>query len=322
MLWSAFAVVRHADLLAIKLGEPYGTLILTLSVISIEVITISAIMLTGTNNPTLGRDMMFGVLMIALNGLVGLSLFLGGLRHIEQAYNFQGANTFLAVLIPLAVLSLIAPNYTQSTETGSFSTFQMIFITLATLGLYIAFLGIQTMRHRKFFIAPSEDAEDLDPQSQGHGNLVIRSVPFHVCLLIANMAPIVFLSKSLAVVVDFGIGEAGAPQALGGVVVAILVLSPEGMAALRAALVDKLQRSINIGLGSTLATIGLTVPAVLALGILTKRTVIIGLGPVNSMLLILTLAVSIVNFSSGRSNIVHGLIHLILFAAYVALIFD
>jgi Ca2+:H+ antiporter len=266
--------------------------------------------------------MMFGVLMIALNGLVGLSLFLGGLRHIEQAYNCQGANTFLAVLIPLAVLSLIAPNYTQSTETGTFSTFQMIFITLVTLGLYIAFLVIQTMRHRKFFISPPEDAESLNPEYHGHGNLVIQSVPYHACLLVANFVPIVFLSKSLAVVVDFGIEEAGAPQALGGLLVAILVLSPEGMAALRAALVDQLQRSINICLGSALATIALTVPAVLTIGILTKRTVIIGLGPVNSLLLILTLAVSIVNFASGRSNIVQGLIHLILFAAYVALIFD
>ena len=322
MLWSAFAVVRHADVLAIKLGEPYGTLILTLSVISIEVIMISAIMLTGADNPTLGRDMMFGVLMIALNGLVGLSLLLGGIRHIEQSYNCQGSNSFLAVLIPLSILGLMLPNYTESTEPGTFSTLQMIFITLATLGMYLAFLGIQTIRHREFFIFPAGDISKLDAESHEHGNLVIRSVPFHAFLLILYMVPIVLLSKKLALIVDFGIDVVGAPQALGGVLVAILVLTPEGIAAIRAALADKLQRSVNIGLGSALAAIGLTVPAVLAIGMLTRKTVIIGLSPLNSLLLALTLAVAIVNFSSGRSNIIYGLIHLILFCVYVVLIFD
>jgi Ca2+:H+ antiporter len=322
MLWSAFAVVRHADVLAIKLGEPYGTLILTLSVISIEVIMISAIMLTGANNPTLGRDTIFGVLMIALNGLVGLSLLLGGIRHIEQSYNCQGSNSFLAVLIPLSVLGLMLPNYTQSTETGTFSAVQMIFIALATLGMYVAFLGIQTMRHSKFFIFPTEDIDQFGAELDGHGNRVIRSATFHACLLILYMVPIVLLSKKLAVLVDFGIEVVGAPQALGGVLVAILVLTPEGIAALQAALADKLQRSINIGLGSALATIGLTVPAVLAIGMLTNKPVIIGLSPLNSLLLALTLAVTIVNFSSGRSNIIYGLIHLILFCVYVVLIFD
>lgn len=322
MLWSSFAVVRHADSLAVRLGEPYGTLILTLSVICIEIVVISSIMLTGKNNPTPGRDMMFGVLMIAMNGLVGLSLFLGGLRHIEQSYNCQGANAFLAVIIPLAVLGLIVPNYTRSTETGTFSTSQMVFITLATLGLYTVFLVIQTIRHRNFFVAPSEYTERPDAISRAEGDAAVRPVPFHTLLLIANMVPIVLLSKSLGVIVDFGISEAGAPQALGGILLAILVLTPEGIAALRASLADKLQRSINIGLGSALATIGLTVPAVLAIGILTRKTVIIGLSPLDSLLLILTLAVSMVNFSSGRSNIVHGLTHLILFCAFIVLIFD
>lgn len=321
MLWSSFSVVRHADFLAIKLGEPYGTLILTISVISIEVIMISSIMLTGENNPTLGRDMMFGVFMIALNGLIGLSLLLGGIRHIEQSYNFQGANTFLAVLIPLAVLGLILPNYTASEGIGSFSKAHMVFISLGTLGLYGAFLAIQTMRHSKFFISTGDnDAREDD--YHGHDITSMQSVAYHACFLILNMVPIVLLSKKLAVIVDFGIAEIGAPQALGGVLIAILVLTPECIAALSAALHDKLQRSINIGLGSALATIGLTVPAVLIIGLVTNKEVIIGLSPVNSILLVLTLLVSIVNFSSGRSNIIHGLIHLILFLAYIVLIFD
>ena len=136
MLWGSFGVVRHADCLAIKVGEPYGTLILTISVISIEVIMISAVMLTGAENPSLGRDMMFAVVMIVLNGLVGLSLFIGGLHHVEQQHNLQGANTFLTVLIPLSVLSLLLPNYTETTEVGTFSTGQMVFLSLSTLALY------------------------------------------------------------------------------------------------------------------------------------------------------------------------------------------
>lgn len=322
MMWSAFSVVRHADFLAIKLGEPYGTLILTISVISIEVIMISSIMLTGVDNPTLGRDMMFGVLMIALNGLIGLSLLLGGIRHIEQSYNFQGANTFLAVLIPLAVLGLILPNYTTEADVGEFSKSQMVFISLGTLGLYGAFLVIQTMRHSKFFIAPGQDDDCTHMEDHDHGEGEVRSVGYHALFLILNMVPIVLLSKKLAVIIDFGFSEIGAPQALGGVLVAILVLTPECIAALKAAVHDKLQRSINIGLGSAVATIGLTVPAVLIIGLVTDNKIIIGLNPVNSVLLVLTLLVSIVNFSSGRSNIIHGLIHLILFLSYIVLIFD
>ena len=325
MLWSSFAVVRHADCLAVKLGEPYGTLILTISVISIEVIMISAVMLTGSDNPTLGRDMMFSVLMIVLNGMVGVSLLIGGFRHMQQQFNLQGANTFIAVLLPLAVLSLILPRYTVSTDVASFSPPQAVFLMLVSLGLYGVFLAIQTMRHRDFFVAPERRSDSTDnhaDHSQEHEGLVIRSVPFHAMMLLAYMVPIVFLSKKMAVIIDYGIGEAGAPAALGGLIVALLVLSPEALAAFRSALADQLQRSINICLGSALATIGLTVPAVLAIGLVTGETVILGLDQVDSLMLLLTLLVSIVNFSSGRSNMLQGMIHLILFAAYALLIFD
>ena len=320
MIWASFGVVRHADCLAVKLGEPYGTLILTLSVISIEVIMISAMMLTGKDDPTLGRDMMFSVLMIVLNGLVGLSLFVGGLRFREQVFNLQGANTFLTVLIPASVLGLILPNYTKSSETGTFSGPQMAFLILETLALYGTFLAIQTMRHREYFRRPI--ISDSQGESDDHGELVIRSVPFHAIMLIAYMLPIVLLSKKFAVIVDFGIGMAGAPTALGGLLVALLVLSPEGLAAIRSALSDNLQRSINICLGSALATIGLTVPAILVIGILTGKTVILGLESVETVLLILTLTVAFVNFSSTRSNMIQGLVHLLLFLSYLVMVFD
>ena len=318
MLWLSFGVVKHADCLAIKLGEPYGTLILTLAVISIEVVMITAVMLTGENNPTLGRDMMFAVLMIVLNGLVGVSLILGGLRHLELVHNLQGANTFLVVLIPLAALTLILPNYTVSTEPGTYSTMQMVFGIVASVALYGAFLVIQTMRHQGFFMIPGGDIED----EHGHENLVIRTVGYHAILLIANMLPIVLLSKSMAKIIDYKIAVLGAPMALSGVLIAFLVLAPEGLAAIKSARDNRLQRSVNICLGSALATIGLTVPAILLIGLVTGNKVVLGLDPVESVLLITTLVVSIVTFTNSKTNLIHGIVHSILFITYLVMIFD
>jgi len=323
MMWGSFGVVRHAEALAAKLGEPYGTLILTLSVITIEVALISAVMLTGSENPTLGRDMMFSVLMIVLNGMVGLSLLLGGFRHVEQSFNLQGANAFLAVLTPLAVLSLILPNFTQSTPDPSFTVPQSEFLVVVTLGLYGVFLAMQTVRHREYFTAPERASwSGEEPPDHEREGAAIHSLPFHVAMLFGYMIPIVLLSKKLAVIIDFGIAEVGAPAAFGGLVVAVLVLAPELITALRAALANQLQRSINISLGSALATIGLTVPAVLVIGIVTKNEVVLGLSPVETLMLCLTLFVSFINLSGGRSNVMQGVIHLILFAAYIVLLFD
>jgi Ca2+:H+ antiporter len=309
MLWLSFGVVHHADCLAIKLGEPYGTLILTLSVISIEVVMISAVMLNAEQNPELGRDMMFAVLMIALNGLVGLSLLCGGIRHLEQEHNLQGANTFLLVLIP---------NFTQSSESGTFSTAQMVFAGLTSAGLYGAFLVMQTLRHRGFFKSPIESLNN----EHLHDDIAVHSVGFHVALLVANMLPIVLLSKSMAKIIDFQVSVFAAPAALGGVVIALLVLAPEGLAAIKAAVSNRLQRSINICLGSAIATIGLTVPAVLMIGLVTGQKVVLGLGPVDSLILVTTILTAMVTFSSSKTNIIHGIVHLILFAAYIKMVFD
>ena len=318
MLWLSFGVVHHADCLAVKLGEPYGTLILTLSVISIEVVMISAVMLNGDQNPELGRDMMFAVLMIALNGLVGLSLLFGGLPHFEQAHNLQGANTFLVVLIPLAVLSLILPNFTVASALGTYSTAQMVFALAASAGLYGAFLIMQTLHHRGFFVGPGESIED----AQDHGDIVVRSVGFHVVFLLANMLPIVLLSKSMATIIDYQVMAFSAPVALGGVIIALLVLAPEGLAALKSAVDNRLQRSINICLGSAVATIGLTVPVIMMISLTTGNKVILGLDPVDTVLLVTTILVSVVTFSSEKTNVIHGVVHLVLFVAYITMLFD
>lgn len=317
MTWLSFTVVRHADCLAIKLGEPYGTLILTLSVISIEVVMIAAVMLTGADNPVLARDTMFAVLMIVLNGMVGFTLLLGGVRHHEQDYNLQGANAFLSVLVPLGVLTLVLPRFTESTEDASASPVLAVFLILSCLVLYAIFLSIQTMRHRPFFTQP-----DMARDGHDHHHFVIRSIGYHAWFLVLSMLPIVLLSKSMAKVIDHGIAVAGAPAALGGFLVAFLVLAPEGLGASKAALANQLQRTMNICLGSALATVCLTVPAVLIISLATGKTVELGLGNVNLILLLLTLAVSIINFGSGRTNILQGAVHLLLFLAYLVVIFD
>ena len=318
LLWSAVSVVRHADCLAVRCGEPYGTLILTLSAISIEVMTISAAMLHGANNPTLARDAMFAVIMIALNGLVGLSLLLGGLRHREQRYNLQGTNSYLNAIMALAVLGLILPNFTTSMSGPRFSWPQEIFLAVTSVGLYAIFLLIQTMRHSQYFIGSQDVAVTPGPD---HHQTQMRSTAYHGVMLFVYLIAVVLLAEKFAIPLDNGIERFGMPQALGGAIIAALVLAPEALSAIGATLRNQLQRSVNILLGSVLATIGLTIPAVLTIGLVTGRPVVLGVQGGNFPLLLLTLAVSVVTFSSGRTNILQGCIHLLLFAVFLLLIF-
>lgn len=323
ILWSAFAVVRHADCLAIQLGEPYGTLILTLSVISIEIMMIAAVMITGVDKPALARDTMFSVLMIVLNGMIGASLLLGALRYREQQYNLQGANAFLAVILPLAIVGLILPNYTQASAGPTFSKAQALALVLMTVGIYAVFLSIQTVRHRSHFTEPIDaSSKNALPRVHHDSKLSPRSVPYHGILLLCYLVPLVLLSKKLALPIDHGITVLGAPPALGGFMVAVLVLSPEGLGAIHAALANQLQRAVNIFLGSALATISLTIPAVLVIGLVTGEPVVLGLEPEEAVMLITTLMVSIVTFGSGRTNVLLGAVHLLLFFTYFMLIFD
>ena len=243
VLGSALSAVRHADHLAVRLGEPYGTLILTLSVTFIEVTSISAVMLHGANNPTLTRDTLMSVVMIILNGMVGLSLLLGGWRHREQVYNLQGANAYLSVIIPLAVLSLIMPDYTLTTAGPTLSHQQQVFLVLVAVGLYVVFLAIQTGRHRRYFMLTHEASGHVP--AKGYA-----SHPFlHLLLLVAYIAPVVFLAEQLARPVDYLIETLGFPTAFSGVIIAVLVTAPEAVGAVRAAMANHMQRSLNIFLG-------------------------------------------------------------------------
>ena len=318
ILWSAVSVVRHADCLAVKWGEPYGTLVLTLSAISVEVVMISAAMLHGENNPTLGRDAIFAVIMIALNGFVGLVLLVGGLRHGEQYYNLQGVNSYLNVIMTLTVLGLVLPNFTTTTEGPTFSTEQQIFLVVVSLFLYAIFLLIQTMRHRGYFME-SERAR-VAPDSVDHA-LHVQPTAFHAPMLVLYLIVVILLAEKFAVPLDNSIEKFGMPQEFGGAMIAALVLTPEGIGAIRADLRNQLQRSINILFGSVLATIGLTIPAVLTISLVTKRPVTLGVQGGNLPLLLLTLAVSVVTFTSRKTNILQGCVHLFLFAVFLLLIF-
>src|SRR5438132_4456254 len=317
VLWSAISVVRHADCLAIKCGEPYGTLILALSAIAIEVMMISAAMLHGKNNPTLARDMMFAVIMIALNGLIGLSLLLGGLRHHEQHYNLQGASAYLNTIMVLSVLGLVLPNFTTSMSGPRFSTMQEIFLATTSIGLYAIFLLIQTMRHSEYFM----DTRGTEHASEHHPGSM-HSTAYHAVMLILYLLVVVVLAEKFAIPLDNSIESFGMPQAFGGAIVAGLVLAPEALSAIKAATRNQLQRSVNILHGSVLASIGLTIPAVLTIGIISKRTVALGIEGGNLPLLLLTLAVSVVTFTSGKTSVLQGCIHLLLFAVFLLLIFS
>jgi len=324
MLWSSFSSVRHADCLAVLLGEPLGTLVLTISVISIEVSVIAAVMLHAGPNPTLARDTMLAVIIIVLNGMVGLSLLVGGIRHREQNYNLQGTRSYLSVIITLATLSLILPRFTTSTSGPTLTTSQGLLFAVITVLLYATFLAMQTVRHRDYFIVQGEAQEA--PQHGSHhgrkGPLKPRSTTYHAIFLMLTLIPIVLLSKKLAIVVDFGTDALGLPVALGGVLVAILVLSPEGFAAYEAAAINHLQRAVNICLGSALATISLTVPAVVIIGLISGIHVELGLDPNEMVLLVLTLVISVLTFGGTHTNMLQGAVHLVIFFAYLVLIFQ
>jgi Ca2+:H+ antiporter len=319
ILGSALNVVRHADRLAVRLGEPYGTLILTLSVASIEVISLSAVILHGGSDPTLVRDSLLSVVMIILNGMVGLSLLIGAWRHREQQYNLQGANTYLGVIIPLVVLSLIMPSFTITTPGPTLSFEQSVFLILVSIGLYCAFLAMQTGRHRGYFIEEPGDVSEAGEAADDGGD---HPTWRHALLLACYMVPVVMLADELGRPIDFFIETLDAPTAIGGLALALLVATAEAIGAVRAAVGNHLQRAVNIFLGSVLATIGLTVPSMLIISHIAHRTMILGVQGTDQLMLLLTLGVSVVTFASGRTNVLQGAVHLLLFAAYLLLMFQ
>ncbi len=314
ILWCAFGVIVAADHLAEMLGEPYGTLILTFSIVAIEVMLISTVMLGG-GAPTVGRDTMFAVMMIVLNGVIGLSLVVGGLRHHTQDYSLPGATAYLSVIIPLVTIALILPSVTTTTDAPTLSTTQSVVFALATIVLYVIFIVIQTGRHRDLFVHGPSEEHEVEAATARH-------IARWVALLVAGALPIVLLSKSLDKVVDAEIDKLGAPGALTGVLIAMIVFTPEGISALKAASHNQLQRTVNLCLGACLSTLGLTLPAVLTIGLITGETVILGVDPTGMVLIALTLLLSVVTFSGPRTTVLEGAVHLLVFLVYIVLVFS
>ena len=311
---TVFAAVYHAEAIAERIGEPYGTLLLTLAVTIIEVALIATIMLGDKAAPTLARDTVFAVVMIVCNGLVGTCILFGGLRYREQDFQVSGANLYLSVLAVLATITLILPNYTLTTPGPFYSAAQLGFVSAVTIVLYGVFLYTQTIRHRDYFVR--EAAATTDAPSASRHALMLS-----VVLLLLSLLAVVLLAKKFSLVVDAVAAMIGAPPAFAGILVALLILLPESIAAVAAARSNDLQKSINLALGSSLATIGLTIPAVAVAAYALEKTLILGLDDRDIVLLVLTFILSMLTFGTGRTNILFGLVHLVVFAVFVLLVF-
>ena len=318
VMGTAIGVVRHAEAIAERLGEPFGTLVLTLSITGIEVCSITAVMLHGENNPDLVRDTLFSVIMIVLGGMIGTALLLGALRYKEQEYNLQGANAYIGVIVPLAVFTLILPDVTTTTTGPTLSTMQKVMVGAMSASLFVVFLALQTGRHRAYFSTPEENRESGEHGASDDQSSLLR----HLLMLIVYIVPVVYLVEKLATPIDYVIETLHAPQALGGVIMAILVATPEGVGGVKSALSNRLQSSINIFLGSVLATIGLTVPVMLVVASMLGLDLNLGLSPTQMVLLITMLAACIITFSSRRTNLMQGAVHLLLFMAFILLLFQ
>jgi Ca2+:H+ antiporter len=312
---TVFAAVHHAEVIAERIGEPYGTLLLTLAVTVIEVALIATIMVGEKSVPTLARDTVFAVVMIVCNGLVGICILAGGLRYREQDVQVSGSGLYLSVLIVLATITLIMPNYTLTTPGPTYSAGQLCFVSVVTVILYGVFLYTQTIRHRNYFI--NEAAGNADDGAHASNRLLALSI----VLLLISLLAVVLLAKKFSLVVDAGTALIGAPPAFAGILVALLILLPESVAAVAAARNNDLQKSINLALGSSLATIGLTIPAVAVAAYALDKQLVLGLNDQEVVLLVLTFILSMLTFVTGRTNILFGLVHLVVFAVFVFLVF-
>jgi Ca2+:H+ antiporter len=312
---TVFAAVHHAEVIAHRIGEPYGTLLLTLAVTIIEVALIATIMLGEKEVPTLARDTVFAVIMIVCNGLVGICIFIGGLTYREQDFQVSGANVYLSVLFTMATITLILPNYTLTTPGPAYSESQLEVVGVITILLYGVFLYTQTSRHRDYFVRDAAGLSDDSP------SISPRELALSVVLLLASLLAVVLLAKKFSLVVDAATAAIGAPAAFAGVVVALLILLPESVAAVSAARKNDLQKSINLALGSSLATIGLTVPAVSVAAFAMDKQLELGLNGQNTVELVLTFALSLLTFGTGRTNILFGLVHMVVFAIFMLLVF-
>lgn len=313
LIGTVLAAVHHAEVIAHRVGEPFGTLVLAVAVTVIEVSLIVSLMLAdGGDASALARDTVFAAIMIILNGIVGLCLMAGGLRHGEQRFTLRGVSAALAVLTALVVLSLVLPNYVTSAAGPTYSPAQLIFVAIVSLFLYLMFVLVQTVRHREYFL-PAEEAPEDAHAERPTDQVTLTALG----LLVVALVGVVLLAKGLSASVEQAVLQAGLPLAIVGVVIAGLVLAPESLAAYRAAKRNRLQTSLNLALGSALATIGLTIPSVAIVSLMLDLPLALGIGPKSITLLILSLFTITLSLGTGRTTILGGAVHLVIFAAYL-----
>ncbi len=311
---AVFAAVHHSEVLALKLGEPFGSILLAVAVTVIEVALIVSILLAETpGSASVARDTVYATVMIVLNGVVGLCLICGGWRHREQIFRIDGAAASLSVLGTLATLALVLPNFTRAVQGPYYAPVQLIVVGGASLALYAVFVFVQTIRHRDYFLSATlvDDPSHLVPTN--------RVAALSLILLLLSLTAVILLAKAISKPVEGAILSAGLPQAFLGVVIAALVLLPEGIASLRAALANQLQSSINLALGSAIASIGLTIPIVAGASLLLEDPLMLGVSAEQLALLILSLFAGILTFGTGRTTVMQGAVHLVIFCVFLLL---
>jgi len=315
LIAAVLAAVHHAEVVAHRVGEPFGTLVLAIAVTVIEVALVVSMMLSGgAATAALPRDTVFAAVMIVCNGVVGLCLLVGGLKHHTLAFRPEGTSPSLAVLAALSTLTLVLPAYTTTTSGPTYSAPQLAFAGVMSLVLYGVFVFVQTVRHRDYFLPPGDADEDSHAAPPSTRVAVLALGLLFVCLV-----AVVGLAKLLSPAIEGGVRAAGAPAAVVGVAIALLVLLPETWAAVRAAAGNRMQTSFNLALGSALASIGLTIPAVAVVSIVLGLPLSLGLGAKDIVLLVLTLIVSVLTLGAGRATVLQGAVHLVLFAAFLFL---
>jgi Ca2+:H+ antiporter len=314
LVGAVLAAVHHAEVVAHRVGEPFGTLVLAVAVTIIEVALIVSLMISGgPAKAALARDTVFSAIMIIVNGVVGLCLVVGSLRHREQSFRTEGAGPALAALVALSTLVLVLPTFTTTTPDHTYSNSQLAFAAVASLALWGVFVLVQTVRHRDYFLPPQvvgvEEPHAAPP--------TVRQAWVSFILLLASLVSVVGLGKVLSPAIEAGLTAMGAPDAVLGIAISAIVLLPETWAAARAALANRIQTSMNLALGSGLASIGLTVPAVAVASFFIGQPLVLGLDGKDMVLMALSFAVATITLGTGRTNLMQGAVHLVLFATFL-----
>ncbi|MBV8909285.1 MAG: ionic transporter y4hA [Gammaproteobacteria bacterium] len=314
LIAAIIAAVHHAEVIALHTGEPFGALVLAVCVTVIEVaLVLSLMMAGGAEAEGLMRDTVFATVMLILNGIVGLSLLLGGIRHHEQQFETRAASSTLAVLAALTTLTMVLPNFTTTVPGPYYSRGQLIIVASVSFILYLVFIQFQTIRHRSYFDPAGSSERAGDERESPSGLMAAASA----LLLIGSLGAIVLLAHAIAPTLERVVIAAGAPQAAVGVLVAAIVLLPEAAAALRAALANRLQSSLNLALGSALASTALTIPVVSLVSLIAGWPLALGLDGKATVLLVLSLLVSAISLSTGRTTVLQGAVHLVILVVYL-----